>query len=263
MCFSTNPLISIITVVYNGSKTLEQTICSVLNQTYKNIEYIIIDGGSVDGTLNIIKKYEDRLSFWVSEPDKGLYDAMNKGISHAKGELIGMINSDDWYELNAVELIVGAFIKDSEKKIFHGDRYDVDFDGKRRIYKFNPSLFKFLFFSMTYNHPSMFVHKNIYEKYCYNTEFQSISDYEFVLKVFLNDNSIFHYIPLSYVNYTLDGISSKQSLISEIKEGSKARLNAGLKSHHVLVFVILKFIRYVLKEVFRIKYISGAFSNYK
>ena len=105
------PLISIITVVYNGEEYLEQTINSVINQTYKNIEYLIIDGGSTDGTLDIIKKYDNHISYSVSESDKGLYDAMNKGISIANGELIGMINSDDWYELDAVELIVNKYLE--------------------------------------------------------------------------------------------------------------------------------------------------------
>ena len=94
---STNiPLITIITVSYNAVKTIEDTIVSVLGQTYNNIEYIIIDGGSTDGTLDIIKKYQDKITYWVSEPDKGIYDAMNKGIAKANGELIGIINSDDW-----------------------------------------------------------------------------------------------------------------------------------------------------------------------
>ncbi|PWA04885.1 glycosyltransferase family 2 protein [Flavobacterium psychrotolerans] len=250
------PLISIITVVYNGSKTLDQTIQSVINQSYKNIEYIIIDGGSTDGTIDIIKKYEKHISHWISEADKGLYDAMNKGIALAKGELIGMINSDDWYELDAVEIVVDAYLKNPDKRLFHGDRYDIDNEGNRRKYKFNKSKFKFIYFSMTYNHPSMFIHKNIYNIYKYNIELKSISDYEFVLKVFLKNSDFFYYIPLTYVNYRLDGISAKQSLISEIKEGTKARLNAGLKYHHVLVFIILKLIRSILRNVFRIKYIS-------
>lgn len=250
------PLISIITVVYNGSKTLEQTIQSVINQSYKNIEYIIIDGGSTDGTIDIIKKHEKDISHWTSEPDQGLYDAMNKGIALAKGELIGMINSDDWYELDAVKIIVDAYLENPHKCIFHGDRYDIDNIGNRRKYKFNKSNFKFIYFSMTYNHPSMFIHNNIYKIYKYNIEFKSIADYEFVLKVFLKNSDFFCYLPLTYVNYRLDGISAQQSLISEIKEGSNARLNAGLKYNHVLVFIVLKLIRSILRNVFRIKYIS-------
>lgn len=250
------PLISIITVVFNGSKTLDQTIQSVINQSYKNIEYIIIDGGSTDGTINIIKKYEENISYWSSEADKGLYDAMNKGIALAKGELIGMINSDDWYELDAIKIIVAAYLANPQKSIFHGDRYDIDNIGNRRKYKFNKSKFKFKYFSMTYNHPSMFIHSSIYKIYKYNIKFKSVSDYEFVLKVFLKNEDFFFYIPATYVNYRLDGISANQSLISEIKEGSNARLNAGLKYPQILVFIVLKFIRLILRNVFRIKYIS-------
>jgi glycosyltransferase involved in cell wall biosynthesis len=250
------PLISIITVVYNGSKTIEQTIQSVLNQSYKNIEYIIIDGGSTDGTIEIIKEYEKDISHWTSEPDKGLYDAMNKGIALAKGELIGMINSDDWYELDAVKIIVDSYIENPQKRIFHGDRYDIDNDGNKRKYRFNQSKFKFKYFSMTFNHPSMFIHRDIYKEFKYNIEFKSISDYEFVLKVFLKYENSFLYIPRTYVNYRLDGISAKQSMIAELKEGSIARLNAGLNYHHVIVFIFLKYIRAILRNVFRIKYFS-------
>ena len=99
-----NYKVSIITVVYNGAKTIEHTIQSVLNQSYKNIEYIIIDGLSTDGTQKIIEKYIDSISYFVSEKDNGLYDAMNKGIQKATGSMIGIINSDDWYNPYAVEI---------------------------------------------------------------------------------------------------------------------------------------------------------------
>ena len=220
------PLVSIITVVYNGVKTLEQTIQSVLNQTYKNIEYILIDGGSTDGTLDIIKKYEDQIAFWVSESDKGLYDAMNKGISKANGTIIGMVNSDDWYEPNAVELIVKAYRQNPEKKIFHGDRFDILEDGTKQLRKFHASRFKFLYYGMTYNHPSMFVHKAIYQENSYNTSLKALSDYEFVLTQYLNNKNIFFYIQEAYVNYRLDGISAQMKLKQSLSEGFISRKNA-------------------------------------
>jgi glycosyltransferase involved in cell wall biosynthesis len=96
------PLVSIITVVLNGAKYIEQTIKSILDQNYANIEYIIVDGGSTDGTLEILKRYNDKIDYWVSERDKGIYFAMNKGISFAKGELIGILNADDFYLEGAV-----------------------------------------------------------------------------------------------------------------------------------------------------------------
>ena len=99
------PVISIITITYNGEKHIEQTIQSVLGQTYPNIQYIIIDGGSTDQTLSIIKKYEQKLYYWVSEKDKGISDAFNKGIAKATGEIVGIINADDWYEPAALEQV--------------------------------------------------------------------------------------------------------------------------------------------------------------
>lgn len=223
-----SPLVSIITVVFNGEKYLKQTIDSVIGQTYKNIEYIVIDGGSTDGTIDIIKSYQDKISTWVSERDKGLYDAMNKGIAMANGELIGMINSDDWYDPNAVEIVVSSFNTNPTKKIFHGDRYDILEDGSRRLKKFHPSNFKFIYYGMTYNHPSMFVHKDIYENEKFNTELRALSDYEFVLKNYKKEPNAFYYIPNAYVNYRLDGLSGTMPGKDMLKEGYISRKNAGL-----------------------------------
>lgn len=232
--------VSIITVVYNGAKTLEQTILSVLNQSYQNIEYIIIDGGSTDGTLDIIKQYENRIAFWVSEPDKGLYDAMNKGIKLAKGELIGMINSDDWYELNAAELIVNAYAANPTKTIFHADRYDIDENGHKSIRKFHPSTFKFTYYAMTYNHPSMFIAKSEYQKHTYNINLAALSDYQFVLEAYLRNKNTFYYLPEAIVNYRLDGISGNMKFKAAIKEGFNARKSAGLNLFQNLLSVILR-----------------------
>lgn len=104
-----SPLISVITVVYNGAQFLEETILSVINQTYPNLEYIIIDGGSSDGSVDIIKKYEDKIAYWVSEPDRGIYDAMNKGITKAHGEWINFMNaSDTFYSHETLERIFSS-----------------------------------------------------------------------------------------------------------------------------------------------------------
>ena len=100
-----NPLISIITVVKNNEKYLEETIQSIINQKFKNFEYIIIDGKSTDRTLEIIKKYNTEIDYWISEDDKGIYDAFNKGINIANGELIGFVNSDDVLTPNALEIL--------------------------------------------------------------------------------------------------------------------------------------------------------------
>ncbi len=241
------PLISIITVVYNGEKYLKQAIESVINQTYKNIEYIIIDGGSTDNTLNIIKNYHQNISKWVSEPDNGLYDAMNKGIKLATGELIGMVNSDDWYELNAVEIIVNEYLKNDNKQIFHSDRYDVYKDGSRKKYAFNPSVFKFKYFSMTYSHPTMFVHRDIYKSYKYNISLTSISDYQFALEIYLTNKSIFHYIPQPTSNFRLGGISGQLPFKQILRENFMARRNAGMNYLQCVFAMIIR----VLGEIYK------------
>ena len=246
---SITPLVSIITVVYNGEKYLEQTIQSVINQTYKNIEYIIIDGGSTDGTLDIVKKYEEHVSYWVSEPDKGLYDAMNKGIGLANGELIGMINSDDWYELNVVELMVKAYINNPTKRIFHADRYDIDENGNKKIKKFHPSEFKFKYYGMTYNHPSMFITKEEYSKHLYNTNLQALSDFQFVLEGYLKDKSIFFYIDEALVNYRLDGISAQMQLLTALKEGYRSRKNAGMILHENILSILVRLAMFAINKV--------------
>ncbi|WP_288745610.1 glycosyltransferase family 2 protein [uncultured Bacteroides sp.] len=104
------PLVSIVTVSYNAVTTIEETILSVVNQTYKNIEYIIIDGGSTDGTVDVIKKYQDQISFWISEPDNGMYDALRKGFALVHGEICCYINSDDFYYKAAIETVVDFFV---------------------------------------------------------------------------------------------------------------------------------------------------------
>jgi cellulose synthase/poly-beta-1,6-N-acetylglucosamine synthase-like glycosyltransferase len=113
--FDDKPLISIVTVVYNGEAFLEETILSVINQAYDNVEYIIIDGGSTDRTIDIIKKYEDKLDYWISESDDGIYDAMNKGIDLVTGEWVNFVNSSDVLNGNAYTVILDCLVKNSNK----------------------------------------------------------------------------------------------------------------------------------------------------
>lgn len=114
--------VSIITVCYNRVETIERAIRSVSKQGYEDMEYIIIDGGSTDGTVDIIKKYERDIAYWVSEKDDGIYEAMNKGLSHATGEIVAFLNSDDWYEENIISKIAQRF-EDKKVRILCGDVY--------------------------------------------------------------------------------------------------------------------------------------------
>ena len=243
-------LVSVITVVYNGEKYLEQTIDSVFNQTYKNIEYLIIDGGSTDNTIAIIKHNKDKITKWISEPDNGLYDAMNKGISMASGKLIGIINSDDWYELDAVEIMAKAYLANPLKTIFHADRYDVYSDKIKKIRKFNPSVFKFKYYGMTYNHPSMFIAKKEYEKHKYSTSLRALSDFQFVLEAFINDAKTFIYIEEPIVYYRLDGISAQMKIKDRLKEGYISRRDAGLPFFENLLALSIRSIFFIYKSIF-------------
>jgi len=178
---SENPLISVITVVFNGEKYLEKTIQSVLGQTHGNIEYIIIDGGSADKTLDIIKKYEYAIDYWVSEPDKGIYDAMNKGVLLAGGEWINFMNSGDvFYESGSIKALSGYFRE--KESLIYGDVLISYVNFVKKIYaKSVSSLWK----GMICCHQSIFARKQILFKLGFNEEYKMAADYDFLCRVYL------------------------------------------------------------------------------
>jgi glycosyltransferase involved in cell wall biosynthesis len=206
------PKISIITVSCNSAKTIKDTIESIISQDYENIEYIIIDGGSTDGTVDIIKKYADKISYFVSEPDKGIYDAMNKGIKAANGDIVGILNSDDFYPNNYILSIVSkAFSKNSCDAVY-GDLVYVD---KINISKINRYWQAGEYTTSKIKngwmlpHPTFFVKKRFYNKYgLYNTEFKSAADYEMILKLLYKHNINVIYIPMILVKMREGGISN-------------------------------------------------------
>ncbi len=202
--------VSIITVSFNSVHTIEQTILSVLNQSYQNIEYIIIDGKSTDGTCNIIKKYEDAISYYVSEPDKGIYDAMNKGIRRATGDIIGIINSDDWYESDAVNKVVNHFIS-GKAELVHGKMCFVDEKGNC-TYSKEKILSHLWYLAGIVLHPTVFVKRSVYEKYgVFNTDYRIAADYDLLLRFYANGVR-FKYIDEIISNFRIGGISSDNYL---------------------------------------------------
>jgi glycosyltransferase involved in cell wall biosynthesis len=234
---SQQPLISIITVVYNGASTLEQTMLSVINQTYKNIEYIIIDGGSTDGTVDIIKKYEKHLAYWVSEPDKGIYDAMNKGIRKATGELIGIINSDDWYELDAVEKIV-SYYSDSHTIIYGLLRYYYS-NGEYYISTVSSGMIDY---GYMLPHPTCFVPIKLYKNIgMFDIKYKSCADLDFIFKMKLNGVK-FILVEKIIANFRTGGYSTNsKSIIENIKYRREKKL-IGFKKF-MLKYIYYKFVK--------------------
>lgn len=183
-----HPLVTIITVVYNGKKHLKETIVSVLSQTYDNIEYIVIDGGSTDGTLNIISKYDFAIDYWLSEKDDGIYDAMNKGISLSTGEFIGILNSDDLIYPETVKNVISAFKEKSIAEFTFGKVELATEEGK--VYGISKSLpeKKITDFtkdiSMPFPHMTMYVKRKLYKSIgLFNTKYKLSADYDFSLKL--------------------------------------------------------------------------------
>jgi glycosyltransferase involved in cell wall biosynthesis len=233
----TNPLISIITVVYNSESTLEQTMLSVINQTYRNVEYIVIDGGSTDGTVDIIKKYEDKLAYWVSEPDKGIYDAMNKGIEKAQGELIGIINSDDWYELEAIDNIVSNYF--DSHTIIYGLMKIIYPNGEYYINTVSCGMIKQGFMLP---HPTCFVPKILYVNMgVFDTKYKSCADFDFIFRMKSN-NVNFLLVERIIANYRFGGFSSCQRNMIETIKYNRVKKLIGFREY-LLRYMYIKFLR--------------------
>lgn len=205
--------ISIITVTFNSASTLEQTILSVIDQSYSNIEYIIIDGGSTDDTLQIIEKYKNKISKVISEKDKGLYDALNKGIKMATGDVIGFLHSDDIYiNKQVIEKYATLFTKVSCDAVY-ADLFYVDRNNLDKITR--------KWKSVTYSegafingwmppHPTFFVRKNVYEKYGkFNLELKSAADYELMLRFIHKYKIKISYLPEFVVKMRVGGKSNE------------------------------------------------------
>jgi glycosyltransferase involved in cell wall biosynthesis len=234
-----SPLISIITVVYNGEKSLEKAILSVAGQSYPNVEYIVVDGGSDDGSCEIIRKHEKLIFKWVSEKDNGIADAMNKGIQMASGELVGFLNADDWLELDALEKIAAGY---EDNTVIYGD---VRFWNKTAPARMTKSNHLKLRQGMTIAHPAAFVPLAIYKKHgIFNTDFRVAFDYEFILRIYM-EGVLFKNIHAILVNMSLGGLSDRNWL-QAIREELKAK--SRYFSKVINVFYFLKQFVYLLTE---------------
>lgn len=210
------PKISIITVTYNSEKYLEQTILSVINQNYPNLEYIIIDGDSTDNTLEIIKKYEDSITYWKSEKDNGIYDAINKGILVSTGKFIGIINSDDWYEENVFN-VINKNILNEDPDIIHGVLRLWDNENKIGLQGYTSYFLE----NGMISHPTCFIKRNLYFNISlYDTQYKIAADYDFMLKCYLKNKIKFNYQEHIIANFRLSGISNNYTKLRR-KETNK------------------------------------------
>jgi glycosyltransferase involved in cell wall biosynthesis len=257
--------VSIVTVCYNSEKTIKNTIDSILNQTYKNIEYIIVDGESTDSTLKIIEEYKNQFSEdlkIICEKDKGIYDAMNKGIKIANGEIIGILNSDDFYDKGTIECIVKRYIelKKPKKVIIAGEV--VLFNEKyEKILGISKERFlnKIKTLENPIRHPATFVTKNVYDEIgVFDLKYRILADNEFVLRAYFSGIK-FDFLNKSFTYMSDGGISNsfKGNIIKIIdryillKNYSKGLKKYGLFFSYSLKSLIKNFLPKSLLDYYR------------
>lgn len=243
--------ISIITATYNSGKTVRDTLESVLRQTFSNYEYIIKDGGSKDDTLNIIKEYApkfgDRLKV-ISEPDLGIYDAMNKGFQMATGDVIGILNSDDFYTSDdALQVIADAFANNDIDATYGDIHFVNDDDLSKRVRYYSSAVFRrsFMRFGLMPAHPSFYCKKAVYEKYgAFDTSYKVAADFENLLRIIYVGNIKTKYIPKDFVTMRTGGASTAG--LSSRTQIMKDHLRA-LKTNGIYSNVFLLSLRYIYK----------------
>ena len=245
-----HPLVSIITIVFNGEEHIRRTIASVVQQRYVPIEYIIIDGGSTDGTVSIIREYEQGIDHWQSEPDAGVSDAFNKGIRAARGEIIGLINCGDWYEHDAVQRVVDSFLTHREVGVVCGSLQF--WKGRKREY-LCPSVPHLLPREMTVTHPTCFVRAELYHRLgFFSTDYFLAMDYELLLR-FQNQGVKFLSLVSVLANMQHDGLS-EINWKKALRETHRARVSLSERSVYTscgyyLFLVVKRQLRIILEKL--------------
>ena len=243
--------ISIITATYNSGKTLRDTIESVLRQSYTDYEYIVKDGGSKDDTLEIVKayalKFGDKIKA-ISEPDQGIYDAMNKGIQMATGDVIGILNSDDFYtSADALQVIADTFANNDIDATYGDIHFVNDDDLSKCVRYYSSAIFRrsFMRFGLMPAHPSFYCKKAVYEKYgSFDTSYKVAADFENLLRIIYVGNIKTKYIPKDFVTMRTGGASTAG--LSSRTQIMKDHLRA-LKANGIYSNVFLLSLRYVYK----------------
>lgn len=234
-------MISVITIVYNGQDTIEDTVHSVASQIYPNVEYIVVDGGSFDGTLEILNRHREDISILISEPDKGIYDAMNKGIGLANGDILGFLNSDDFYEHSMVlSRVAESFEPDIDA--CYGDLIYVDRKNPNEILRYwRPGDYMpgRACRGWMPPHPTLFLRRKIYERFGgYDSNFRYQADVEMILRLFEAHHIVSQYIPETLVRMRMGGVStgSLKGIIMGNIEAWKAVRKHRLASPTLFVF---------------------------
>lgn len=218
--------VSILTVVYNGEKTLKTCIDSILRQDFSNVEFILIDGASTDKTLQIAKSYGEKINKIISEPDRGIYDAMNKGIANATGDIIGILNADDIYaDSSVIKDVVDKFEKDNVQGVY-GDLVYIDNvkdqNPVRKWVSGNYKEGKFLWGWMP-PHPTFFIRKDCYSAFGdFRLDLGSAADYELMLRMIHTKNISIGYLPRTLVKMSTGGASNR-SLLNRLKANTNDR----------------------------------------
>lgn len=241
-------MISIITATFNSAKTLKDTIQSVLRQTNKDFEYLIIDGGSTDETIDIVKSYESEFSGrlkWVSEKDQGIYDAMNKGIKMASGDVVGILNSDDYFASDDILQTVDNAFKSHEIDAIYGDIHFIrDGNPQKCVRYYSSRMFRpfWLRFGFMPAHPSFYCKREVFEKAgLYSLDYKIGADYEMMVRLFKKYRIMSQYINKDFVTMRTGGASNNnvRSRITLINEDVKACKENGVYTNSL--FVMLKF----------------------
>lgn len=243
--------ISIITAAFNSGKTLRDTMVSVLNQSYTDWEHIIVDGGSRDNTVDIIRElephYDGRLK-WVSAPDRGIYDAMNKGIAMATGDVIGILNSDDFYTRPSVLTRVAMELMNNDTDAIFGDIHFVDdTDLTTCVRYYSSRYFHWWMMPMGYQpaHPSFYCRKKVYDRFgAFDLSFRVAADFEHMLRLIYVNRIATRYIPMDFVTMRTGGAST--SGISSHRKIIRDHLLA-YRKHRLHCGYIMDFVRYPLK----------------
>ena len=245
------PKISIVTITFNSESTVEDTIKSVVSQDYPNLEYIIIDGGSKDGTLEIVDRYRDKIAKVVSEPDKGISDAFNKGIRNATGDIIGIINSDDILLPGALSAVAAAY--EEGVGVYRGNIYVWDSESNTKILAYPSMKFPLRTFKKRIVcHQSTFVAKSVYEKYgCFKTHFKFMMDVDLLVRLY-EAGVRFKYIPAELAMFRLGGVTSSSFLKKTGELENLFRENGAgwlYAKAHVALFVLTNSMLVVLRAM--------------